>query len=89
MSDIAEIRPGSHSLGFVKTNSTQFDDECMSIVGTEAVIDLQFINKAARDIFAEHLYHFVVQNATPLNGSAGGGLVSGDNNSPSLIENNL
>ncbi len=25
--DVSEIRPGSHSLGFVKTGSTEFDTE--------------------------------------------------------------
>ena len=27
LDDVSEIRPGSHSYGFVKTNSTDLDDE--------------------------------------------------------------
>jgi len=58
--DVSEIRPGSHSFGFVKTGSTEFDMENLSIVGTETVLDLQLINNTARDLFAERFFNFVL-----------------------------
>jgi hypothetical protein len=58
MSDIAEIRPGSHSYGFVGTDSTDKGAECMSIVGTECVLDLQLATSNARDLFAQKLRIF-------------------------------
>jgi len=58
--DVSEVRPGSHSLGFVKTGSTEYDTETMSIVGSENVFDLQLINSTARDLFAERIFHFIL-----------------------------
>lgn len=65
ISDISEIRPGSHSLGFVKTNSTEFDKETLSIVASENVYDLQFVNSNTRDIFAQRLFQFVTHFLDP------------------------
>lgn len=31
LDDVSEVRPGSHSYGFVKTNSTDLDDEVREI----------------------------------------------------------
>jgi hypothetical protein len=55
MEDVVEVRPGTHSFGFVGTKSTDKYDECLSIIGTECVIDLQFSNQTARDIFSTKL----------------------------------
>ena len=65
VSDISEIRPGSHSLGFVRTNSTEFDNETLSIVGSENVFDLQFVNSNTRDIFAQRLFQFITHFLNP------------------------
>jgi hypothetical protein len=59
LSDIVEIRPGSHSFGFVRTESTDKWGECMSIVGTEATLDLQLATANARDLFAQKLKIFI------------------------------
>ena len=59
MSDIAEVRPGSHSYGFVLTDSTDKSSECMSIVGTECSLDLQLANSSARDLFSQRMRLFI------------------------------
>ena len=59
MDDIAEVRPGSHSYGFVLTNSTDKSLECMSIVGTECSLDLQLANASSRDLFSQRLRLFI------------------------------
>lgn len=60
--DIAEIRPGTHSYGFVKTNSTSEYDRTFSIVSTEWVFDLEVISKSSRDLFIDRLYDFLLVN---------------------------
>lgn len=52
ISDISEIRPGTHAVGFVRTNSTDKGSECLSLIGTEGTIDLQLATNNARDLFA-------------------------------------
>ncbi len=54
------MRPGSHSLAFVRSGSTANDKETLSIVSSENVFNLQFINHAARDLFTERLFLFVL-----------------------------
>lgn len=61
LDDVSEIRPGSHSYGFVKTNSTDLDDETFALVGSECVFELQVINSKARDTMVERLYQFIEQ----------------------------
>ena len=58
-SDIAEIRPGTHSMGFVRTNSTDKNLECMSIIGTECTLDLQLATNSARELFSQKLRFFI------------------------------
>lgn len=92
VSDISELRPGSHSLAFVRTGSTANDTEVrliyisavvthirnrfdeisvthlflpldtqtLSIISSENVFNLQFINQSARDLFTERLFLFVL-----------------------------
>eukprot|EP00597_Dinobryon_sp_UTEXLB2267_P017966 CAMPEP_0201105182 /NCGR_PEP_ID=MMETSP0812-20130820/43896_1 /ASSEMBLY_ACC=CAM_ASM_000668 /TAXON_ID=98059 /ORGANISM="Dinobryon sp., Strain UTEXLB2267" /LENGTH=159 /DNA_ID=CAMNT_0047364797 /DNA_START=48 /DNA_END=527 /DNA_ORIENTATION=- len=57
--DISEIRPGSHSYAFVKTESTSQYNVALSIVASEHVFSLEFINLTARDMFAERLFYFI------------------------------
>ena len=52
--DVADIRPGIHSIGFVRTGSANQEAECFSIIGTECTIDLQ-INERGRNLFIEKL----------------------------------
>lgn len=59
INDISEIRPGTHSIGFVRTNSTDKQGECLSIIGTECTIDLQLANNKARDLLVQKLRVFV------------------------------
>lgn len=69
LADVVEIRPGTHSLGFVKTNSTDKFPECLSIIGTEACLDLQLATNKARDLFVTKLRLFLSykQTARPAN----------------------
>lgn len=53
--DVAEVRPGIHSIGFVRTNSTDKGSDCLSLIGTECTIDIQLTNEGARDVFIEKL----------------------------------
>ena len=53
--DIAEVRPGIHSIGFVRTNSTDKETDCLSLVGTECTIDIQLTNEGARNVFIDKL----------------------------------
>lgn len=57
--DIAEIRPGTHSIGFVRTNSTDKQGECLSLIGTECTIDIQLATTKARDLLAHKLKLFI------------------------------
>lgn len=59
INDIAEIRPGTHSIGFVRTNSTDKQGECLSIIGTECTIDIQLATTKARDLLAHKLKLFI------------------------------
>lgn len=59
LSDVVEIRPGTHSLGFVKTNSTDKFAECLSVIGTETCLDLQLATNKARDLFVTKLRLFL------------------------------
>ena len=58
--DVVEIRLGTHSIGFVRTGSTDRFKECVSIVGTENVLDVQLANENARDVFAAKFRTFVM-----------------------------
>ena len=46
---------GTHSIGFVRTNHTDKGSECLSLVGTEATLDLELATNNARDLFAMKL----------------------------------
>eukprot|EP01039_Chlorochromonas_danica_P010476 gene10475-11606_t len=56
LGDIAEVRPGSHSLGFVRTQSTSLHNKGVSIISSQWVFDLEIISLQARDLLAEKLY---------------------------------
>ena len=58
--DVVEIRLGTHSIGFVRTGSTDRFKECVSIIGTENVLDVQLANENARDVFAAKFRTFVM-----------------------------
>jgi len=60
ISDISEVRPGSHSLAFVRSGSTANDTETLSIISSENVFNLQFINEVARDMFTQRLFLFIL-----------------------------
>ena len=49
---VAALRLGTHSFSFIKTNSTSKWRVCMSIIGSEGSLDLEFSNENARNIFA-------------------------------------
>lgn len=59
VTDVAEIRPGTHSIGFVRTNSTDKQGECMSIIGTQCTIDIQLATNKSRDLLVQKLRVFV------------------------------
>lgn len=56
--DIVEIRQGTHSLGFVGSDSMHKQAECLSIVGTEATLDIELASGQARDLLAQKLRSF-------------------------------
>ena len=60
MQDISELRPGCHSMGFVKTKSTSEHATTFSIVSSEWVLDIQVISEAARDLLVEKLFVFIM-----------------------------
>ena len=59
INDIAEIRPGTHSIGFVRSSSTDKQGECLSIIGSECTIDIQLATNKARDLLAHKLKLFI------------------------------
>ena len=59
INDIAEIRPGTHSVGFVRSSSTDKQGECLSIIGSECTIDIQLATNKARDLLAHKLKLFI------------------------------
>lgn len=62
MSDISEIRPGSHSMNFVLSNSTELDSKNCSIVGSENCFDVTLVSSQARDMFMEQVYLFACKH---------------------------
>lgn len=60
VADIAELRPGSHSLGFVKTKATARHAQTMSIISSEWVLDLEFICESTRNLFIDKLFNFIM-----------------------------
>jgi len=58
--DIAELRPGTHSYGFVQTDFVSNHAETLSIISSECCMDLEFIDQRARDLFI-HRFHMFVQ----------------------------
>eukprot|EP00601_Ochromonadales_sp_CCMP2298_P001133 CAMPEP_0173194082 /NCGR_PEP_ID=MMETSP1141-20130122/14311_1 /TAXON_ID=483371 /ORGANISM="non described non described, Strain CCMP2298" /LENGTH=237 /DNA_ID=CAMNT_0014118479 /DNA_START=515 /DNA_END=1228 /DNA_ORIENTATION=+ len=60
VSDISEVKRGSHSLAFVRSGSTANDTETLSVVASENVFNLQFVNQTARDVFSQRLFLFVL-----------------------------
>lgn len=56
--DIADIRPGCHSLSFVRTkcNKTEL---CLSLIGTEGTLNFQFTSEDARNTFASKMRLFL------------------------------
>ena len=57
--DITEIRPGTHALGFIRTDSTERQAECMSIIGSENCIDIQVPTNKGRDMLLHKLVLFI------------------------------
>jgi len=58
--DIAELRPGTHSYGFVQTDFVSNHAETLSIISSECCMDLEFIDQRARDLFI-HRFHMFLQ----------------------------
>ena len=56
---VAALRLGTHSFSFIKTNSTSKWRVCMSIIGSEGSLDLEFSNENARNIFAAKFRSFM------------------------------
>jgi hypothetical protein len=65
LSDIVEIRPGTHSYGFVMSNSTDKDSSCLSIVGSERTLNLQLATMNARDLFVDKLNLLIRYSKVP------------------------
>ena len=101
--DIVEVRPGTHSFGFVGTRSTDKHKvvrtqyymtrfvlmsfitkkllvcvllvllylQCLSLIGSECTLDIQFSNETARNLFAERfrvlLIYLLSQSSGDLN----------------------
>lgn len=59
MTDVAEVRSGSHSIGFVRTSSTDKGAESFSIVSSGTPMDLQVSSMATRDMLVDKLRVFV------------------------------
>lgn len=59
LGDITEIRPGTHSLGFIRTDSSERQAECMSLIGSENCIDFQVPTNKGRDMLLHKLVLFV------------------------------
>ena len=57
--DVTEIRPGTHSLGFIRTDSSERQAECMSLIGSENSIDIQLPTNKGRDMLLHKLVLFV------------------------------
>lgn len=62
VSDISEIRPGSHSMSFVLSRSTEFDPMNMSIVASENCFDMKLVSNKARDLFVEQMFLFACKH---------------------------
>lgn len=65
VSDISEVRPGSHALGFVRTDSTNNDATTVCIVASERSFNLQFDRRDVRDRFVARLFLFVLHHVRP------------------------
>lgn len=59
MTDVAEVRSGSHSIGFVRTSSTDKGGESFSIISSGTPMDLQVSSLATRDMLVDKLRVFV------------------------------
>ena len=59
LGDITEIRPGTHALGFIRTDSSERQAECMSLIGSENCIDIQVPTNKGRDMLLHKLVLFV------------------------------
>jgi hypothetical protein len=65
LSDISEIRPGSHAMSFVLSSSgseIKLDDRNASIVGSENCFDVTLVSSTARDMFIEQFYLFACKH---------------------------
>ena len=56
--DVSEVRSGCHSMGFVRTSSTDKSLECLSIVSSAQSMDLQMPSSSARDLLVDKLRLF-------------------------------
>lgn len=68
--DIVELRPGTHSFGFVGTRSTDKHKVCLSIIGSECTLDIQFSNETARNLFAERFRVLLIHLLSQSNGDS-------------------
>lgn len=62
--DVAEVRPGTHSLGFLRTQSVTHITTCLSIVASEDTLDLEFPTTDARNIFTLKLRQLIQTERT-------------------------
>ena len=56
--DIADIRPGCHSLGFVRTKCNKAE-LCLSLIATAGTLNFQFSSEEVRNTFATKLRLFL------------------------------
>jgi hypothetical protein len=59
LGDITEVRPGTHALGFIRTDSSERQAECMSLIGSENCIDIQVPTNKGRDMLLHKLVLFI------------------------------
>ncbi|CAE7489396.1 unnamed protein product [Symbiodinium microadriaticum] len=59
VSDVVEIRPGTHSYVFAQSGCLEFENECVSFVGTECTLDIQLASRNARDLLVHKMKFFV------------------------------
>ena len=63
--DVSEIRRGSQSWVFVRTESTNMDDVTLAIIGSKATLNIQMATKPERDELTERLFVFVMLYIRP------------------------
>ena len=60
MSDVSDIREGTHSYGFVLTGSLDKHQQCMCVIASQGVINIELTSEVVRNIFADRLRKFIL-----------------------------